>query len=144
MLPPNTLIRWPLGPPVLEIPSNVSGRRLSFPPRPCPRVSISGTREEWGVQEAARLQVTTRGQFTNQRQESSTSWVPPRPKPSATTSLSALAANTLGQDSKGALVTLTTANSSLRSKTRVWTIRLIFYLLEYWELLFVCVSQSLR
>ena len=73
-----------------------------FPPRPSPRVPNPRTREEWGIQEAASLPATTRGQITNQGQGSSTSLGPPRPKPSVTTTSRALAANTLGQGSGGA------------------------------------------
>ena len=52
-----------------------------LPPRPNPRVPNPRIREELGIQEAASLPATTRGQITNQGQESSTSLSgPPRPE----------------------------------------------------------------
>ena len=44
-----------------------------LPPRLSPRVPNPRIREEWGIQEAASLPATTRGQITNQGQGSSTS-----------------------------------------------------------------------
>ena len=94
--------------------------KLQFPPRPSPRVPDPRTGEEWGIQEAASLLATTRGQISNQGQGSSTSLGPPRPKPSVTTMSSATSlAATSGQSSEVLLATLAAATTARGARQSV-------------------------